>query len=184
MTAKLQDHVLYRRWVAMRQRCSNPRHTSFRYYGAKGITVCPRWDTFQLFLADIDDEIGPLPSPAHQLDRIDGRLGYRPGNVRWVTRSQQNANRTWACPGQSAYRGVTHGKDGVKWVAQIQSHRRVRHLGTFADETDAARAYDAAVHDTHGEYGKLNFPEECADARLGRIFAGLNASFRTRQEDK
>jgi len=32
------------------------------------------------------------------------------------------------------------------------------HLGHFADESDAARAYDAVAPIYHGDFARLNFP--------------------------
>jgi len=52
--------------------------------------VCARWrGSFEAFLADV----GPKPSPAHSLDRIDVNGHYEPGNVRWATWGVQVANR-------------------------------------------------------------------------------------------
>ncbi|WP_298704561.1 hypothetical protein [uncultured Variovorax sp.] len=79
----------YSSWTAMRQRCLNSASKDFRKYGAKGITVHPEWiESFQSFF----DHIGPRP-PGTTLDRIDGRRGYEPGNVRWATAEVQARNR-------------------------------------------------------------------------------------------
>src|SRR5690242_5139567 len=73
----------YSVWKAIRARCHNPSHGSFERYGGRGISVCEEWrDSFAAFR----DHIGPRPSAAHQIDRIDNSRGYEPGNVRWVTR--------------------------------------------------------------------------------------------------
>ena len=81
----------YGAWVHMRQRCNNPKNTSFRYYGGRGIRVCDRWDSFENFLADV----GVRPSTDHSLDRYPNQKGnYEPGNVRWATRADQNRNRS------------------------------------------------------------------------------------------
>jgi len=73
----------------MLQRCTNPKHISWHYYGERGVTVCNRWRDFTVFLTDMGDR----PSPHHSLDRIDNDGNYEPGNVRWATRIQQGKNR-------------------------------------------------------------------------------------------
>jgi len=80
----------YRIWSGMIDRCENPRSTSFARYGGRGVRVCQRWRAnFEAFLADV----GPRPTPAHSLDRIDGARNYEPGNVRWADSTTQSRNR-------------------------------------------------------------------------------------------
>jgi hypothetical protein len=77
-------------WVNMKQRCENPRHNAWSYYGGRGIRVCEEWS--QSFVAFMT-AVGPRPSSKHSMDRIDVNRGYEPGNVRWATRNQQQRNR-------------------------------------------------------------------------------------------
>lgn len=81
----------YCAWSNMIQRCTNPKHPSFREYGGAGIAVCRRWrESFAAFLADM----GRRPSARHSIDRYpDNSGGYEPGNCRWATQSEQNFNR-------------------------------------------------------------------------------------------
>jgi hypothetical protein len=72
----------------MRNRCTNPKNTSYKYYGARGIKVCKRWDDFTLFIADV----GERP-PCTTLDRIDNDGDYEPANVRWATSKTQAKNK-------------------------------------------------------------------------------------------
>ncbi len=77
-------------WAKMIQRCTNPRANGYKYWGGRGITICPRWrQSYQAFLEDV----GPRPTNKHAIDRIDNAGNYEPGNVRWVTRDVQNRNR-------------------------------------------------------------------------------------------
>ena len=47
--------------------------------------------------------------------------------------------------GTSKYRGVSWNKNKNKWVAKIRVGGKRKSLGSFADEDDAGRAYDAAI---------------------------------------
>lgn len=79
----------YNSWKAMRGRCrgsKNPRH---KCYVDKKVTVCERWaNSFEAFLQDM----GPKPTPRHQIDREKGHLGYFKENCRWSTPAEQQEN--------------------------------------------------------------------------------------------
>lgn len=80
----------HKTWDSMVQRCTNPRHIYFRYYGGRGITICPRWrESFLAFLEDM----GERPTPTSSIDRIDPNWGYEPGNCRWIEKRDQGATR-------------------------------------------------------------------------------------------
>src|SRR5438067_2016193 len=87
--AVLQDFAEYRVWRDMIQRCRNPRRKNYYLYGGRGIQVCEKWATsFRAFLIDM----GFRPSDEHSIDRINNEGNYEPGNCRWATRAEQQAN--------------------------------------------------------------------------------------------
>lgn len=58
-------------------------------YKEKGISVCERWNDFELFYLDM----GPRPSDKHSIDRIDNSKDYFPENCRWTNQTVQCSNR-------------------------------------------------------------------------------------------
>lgn len=80
---------MYMAWAGMIARCKRPSHSHWKFYGARGITVCDRWLKFENFLADM----GERPAGT-SLDRYPNRDGnYEAGNCRWATALEQRANR-------------------------------------------------------------------------------------------
>jgi hypothetical protein len=96
-----------------------------------------------------------------QCDHINGdRLDNRRRNLRIATRQQNLWNRTAKGQGYSSdYKGVTWIKKEKKWKGTITKNGKQYFLGKFGDETDAARAYDAAARELFGAYASLNFPD-------------------------
>lgn len=82
---------LYRIWVAMKQRCYNPNHRAYKYYGARGIKVCDEWKNGSKVFIEWALEKGYRENLT--IDRIDVDGNYEPSNCRWVTQAEQNKNR-------------------------------------------------------------------------------------------
>lgn len=73
----------------MKQRCTNPKASSFARYGGSGVVYSVRWAKFKNFLEDM----GVRPDRT-TLDRWPNSRGnYEPGNCRWATASEQANNR-------------------------------------------------------------------------------------------
>lgn len=84
----MEKRAEYLCWWNMLDRCLNPNSRMFKYYGARGITVCLRWRTFAAFFNDM----GHRPSPKHSIDRKNNDGNYEPSNCRWATKKEQMNN--------------------------------------------------------------------------------------------
>jgi hypothetical protein len=85
----MSGHPLYKTWIRMIDRCTNPKAHNYRWYGAKGVTVCDRWlNSFALFISDVGER--PVGTT---LDRFpDKNGGYEPNNFRWATQTDARNN--------------------------------------------------------------------------------------------
>jgi hypothetical protein len=79
---------LHQIWCGIRQRCKDPGSNLWRYYGGRGITVCPEWDGRYETFRDWARANGYGDDLV--IDRRDTNGSYEPGNCRWVT-YQENA---------------------------------------------------------------------------------------------
>lgn len=89
---------------SMKNRCYNPKSVNYKWYGAKGITVCEEWlnkertsvagtcikNISKGFLAFKVWALTNGYEDGLTLDRIDGNKGYCPENCKWVTMKEQN----------------------------------------------------------------------------------------------
>lgn len=84
----MKGTLTYRIWLGIRERLYNPKSSSWKDYGGRGIDRDPRWAKFETFLADM----GICPD-GMTLDRINNDRGYWPDNCRWSTCREQSNNR-------------------------------------------------------------------------------------------
>ena len=96
------------------------------------------------------DEMVDHKNPPETLDN-------RRGNLR-ACNNASNQQNTAAKGGQSRFKGVSWNAQKGRWKVAFRCHGKFHFVGYFADEADAARAYDAAILPLAGEFARLNFP--------------------------
>ena len=86
---------LYRFWQSMKERCLNPKSTSYGRYGGRGIKMYSEWQgSFENFSEYFTNHFGldDIPSGL-SMDRRDNDGDYAPGNIRLATLTVQANNR-------------------------------------------------------------------------------------------
>lgn len=80
---------LYNIWKNMRKRCNNPNNTKYKWYGGKGINVCPEWDNADNGFINFKKwALENGYSDNLTIDRKDSFKDYCPENCRWITLSE------------------------------------------------------------------------------------------------
>lgn len=82
---------LHRVWLAMRQRCYNPRCKDFPHWGGRGVRVCKEWDDFGAFETWA---VSNGYSEGLTIERINVNGNYEPQNCTWIPKSEQAKNTT------------------------------------------------------------------------------------------
>jgi len=82
---------LHHAWKNMRARCTNPNNHGYKYYGARGILICPEWSSYESFR---DWALNNGYRAGLTLERVDVNGGYGPENCSWIPKEDQSKNRT------------------------------------------------------------------------------------------
>ena len=112
----------YVSWAKMKMRCNNANHASYPWYGGKGITYDPRWESFDVFITDL----GTPPTDKHTLDRRDSNKGYTKSNCRWATRKEQAQNRKIRSDSPFKVAGVQQDSTGWYIATYYENGKQVR----------------------------------------------------------
>lgn len=139
------ERVMAHSWNPMRGRRSHTLYATTR--------INKKTIYLHRFILDVGDK--------RQVDHInlDGLDCVR-SNLRVATPSQNNQNKEKHPNNTSGYKGVYWSRVRSKWMAYISKDKKRINLGYYTDLIHAARVYDQAARELHGEFARLNFPDE------------------------
>ena len=102
------------------------------------------------FILDVPSEVS--------VDHINRNgLDNRRENLRPASVAQNQQNRKKAQGTSSKYKGVSWNKERQLWHAYIHVSGRMKYLGRFQNEVEAALVYDDAARLYFGEFARCNF---------------------------
>jgi len=100
------------------------------------------------------------PPKGKHVDHIDRNgLNNLRSNLRICTPSQNLCNAKKRRDNTSGFKGVSFYKRTGKWEVSIKKDYKTKHLGHYATAEEAAKVYDKAAKELHGQYAVLNFPD-------------------------
>lgn len=93
--------------------------------------------------------------PSGEIDHINGNpADNRIANLRVCSRTQNLHNTVGSRDSASRFKGVY--RDGGRWAAKFRHRGKSLHVGGFATEIEAAKAYDEKIKKVRGEFARTN----------------------------
>ena len=106
ITGTQSPHPLYNCWRSIKRRCQIPTDVAWKWYGARGITICKEWNESYDMFSEWAISVGyNIDKETRQIDRIDSNGNYEPSNCRFVDNSTNQANKR--VYGKAIYRGIS-----------------------------------------------------------------------------
>lgn len=106
---------------------------------------------------------GDYDTSLYSVDHIDRNpTNDHHSNLRLLTKNEQQHNKNSfkrSGSSSSSYFGVYWVESRNKWVCSIRVEGKLKYIGYFETEIEAAHAYDEVSWNLYQDYGKLNFPE-------------------------
>ena len=148
-------------WLGLFTRCYNKNSATYKYYGAKGITISDEWRSFENFYNDMGER--PLN---YQLDRIDSTKGYFKDNCRWISKAD-NIKRQ-----KSRLIDITDVKFG-KWTVIDRDHTNINKDHAYWNAICEC-GYKASVLGGMLRTGSTKQCRDCKNKAHGKIHSGWN----------
>ena len=140
-------HPLYIKRKAMIQRCYNPNHSKYKYYGGRGITIHSEWLTNAK--AFVEWGLSNGYKKDLEIDRRNNDKSYTPDNCRFVTRSINCINAGNRNNTSSIYKGVSLYNTTGKYESYIDYNSKHIYIGKYNTEELAVKARNQYI-EAHG----------------------------------
>lgn len=145
-THGLRHHKFYKRWDSMMQRCYNPKHGSYKDYGARGIVVSDEFKYCEAYICYLENLPGYIEGL--QVDRRDNNGNYERGNLKWSTVTDNNLNKRVRKDSSTNYTGVSELRYG-KFRASLVINRIQKHIGVFKTIEEAVLGRNKYIIDNN-----------------------------------
>lgn len=132
---------LYYIYHNIKTRCYNKKANNYKYYGAKGITVCDEWLNSFIAFQDWSYSNGYTEGQGLSIDRIDVNGNYEPSNCRWVDNKTQANNRT--NNHYIMYKGKS--KTLAQWSEELKINRQTLRDRIYRDGWAIDKAFTTPV---------------------------------------
>ena len=129
----------YHSWVAMKQRCLNPKNKAYKHYGARGIKICDKWLSWEGFYEDM----GERPDGC-TIERIDVNGDYEPGNCVWLEKQKQGANKR---PQKSLPKPSVQLRRKNCWVVTMSVKGKTKYFGARKTKEEAQELLDETYYE-------------------------------------
>lgn len=124
------------------------------YYARRTVSVDGKRNTVFMHR-----QILGIVDPKLFCDHIDmDGLNNQRANLRACNMSQNKMNTRKRSDNSTGYKGVAIEKRCGRFRVQICVNGKIKTVGRFVEIECAARAYDKAAKELHGEFARLNFP--------------------------
>lgn len=121
----------------IKARCINEKAKAYNRYGGRGITIYKSWINNSNLFYDYVSQLENYGKVGYQIDRINNDGNYEPGNLRWVNKSIQLANRNKFISNKTGYIGVYYSKRENKYRSSITVNKKRIEFGFFNSPEEA-----------------------------------------------
>lgn len=135
------------RWYAVK----SPRASKLTYYAQTAVTVKRKQKHLKMHVL-----INKTPKGFLTDHRNGDTLDNTRKNLRTATNAQNQRNSPVYRNNTSGFKGVSWATKAKKWIGHIRVNGKNKTLGYFTDKLDAAKAYNQAAREYHGEFARLN----------------------------